>query len=136
MKVRTYTELSRLSTFLERFNYLRLSGEVGQATFGYDRYLNQAFYASREWKSIRTAIILRDDACDLGIEDHEIFSRILVHHMNPLTPEQMANDPEVAFDPEYLITTTHDTHNAIHYGDESLLRTDFVERSPGDTKLW
>lgn len=133
---RTYTELAELDTFMERFRYLALRGHVGQSTFGFDRYLNQQFYRSREWRHLRNYVIDRDDGCDLGVEGHEIHSKLMIHHMNPISVEQIVNgDPEV-FDPEYLITTTHRTHNAIHYGDESQLPRPLVERRPGDTKLW
>jgi len=137
LRVRTYKELRRLETFEERYDYLRLRGEVGAATFGFDRWMNQQFYRSREWKQARDAVIFRDNGCDLGVPGYEILSRLLVHHMNPVSAEDLSHG-EVALllDPEYLITTTHRTHNAIHYGDDSLLPRAVVERRPGDTKLW
>lgn len=135
--MRTYSELSKLRTFKERFEYLQLSGIVGAETFGYDRYLNQVLYTSREWKRVRDKVIIRDSGCDLGVEGYEIFTRPLIHHMNPITIEQIENRDPVIFDPEYLITTTHDTHNAIHYGDDSILRSKVLsERSPNDTIPW
>lgn len=136
MRIRTYTELSRLETFEERFEYLSLSGEVGRETFGFDRFLNQDFYRSRQWRSARNFVIARDLGNDLGVEGFSIHDRILVHHMNPMTPEDIAHGDESILDPEYLITTKHNTHNAIHYGDASFLQTTFVERTPGDTTLW
>lgn len=134
--IRSYTELEKLKTFEDRFRYLSLRGNVGQATFGFDRWINQQFYRSRQWKSARNQVILRDEGCDLGVIGHEIRIQLLVHHMNPLTPDDIINGLEWVLDPEYLITTTLDTHNAIHYGDERLLKKPFVERQPGDTKLW
>lgn len=123
-------------TFEERFAYLSLAGEVGQSTFGFDRWMNQTFYRSREWQQVRDLVIVRDNGCDLGIPGLEIFDRLLVHHMNPMSPEDLVRGEEWVLDPEYLITTTHRTHNAIHYGDESLLRRAPVTRRAGDTKLW
>lgn len=136
MRVRNYSELIRLKTFEERFEYLSLRGEVGAATFGFDRWLNQEFYRSYEWRYVRDQVIVRDNACDLAHPDHEIPARILVHHMNPITPEDLSRGKDWVLDLEYLITTTHRTHNAIHYGDDSLLVKPPVERRPGDTKLW
>lgn len=136
MRSRSYSELRRLETFEERFEYLALRGEVGQATFGFDRWMNQTFYRSAEWKAVRDAVIVRDDGCDLGVPGHGIFASALVHHMNPVTPEALRRGEEWVLDPEYLITTTHRTHNAIHYGDDSLLVKPPVERRPGDTRLW
>lgn len=139
MKKRCYKELSRLNTFEERYAYLKVTGEVGQATFGSDRYLNQVFYHSYEWKRVRQKVILRDQACDLGIDGHDIVSdyeNIYIHHMNPITIEQIENrDPDL-LNPEYLICCSFDTHNAIHYGNEALLPKPLIERRPGDTKLW
>lgn len=110
---------------------------MGRATFGFDRYINQRFYTSREWKHTRNFVIARDDACDLGVQGYEIHSRILIHHINPITPEDITDRLESILDPEYLITTTHDTHNAIHFGDASkLARQAFDDRVPGDTRLW
>lgn len=136
MRVRTYSELRRLPTFDERFAYLSLRGEVGEATFGFDRWINQQFYRSREWRLARDAVVFRDGACDLGIPGYDIHSKLLVHHMNPILPEDLERGEEWVLDPEFLITTTHRTHNAIHYGDESLLVKPLVERRPGDTRLW
>lgn len=113
-----------------------MPGEVGEITFGFDRWINQNFYRSREWRQVRDYVVLRDEACDLGIPGYEIRSRLLVHHMNPMTPEDIKRGEQWVLDPEYLITTTHATHNAIHYGDASLLPRAPVERRPGDTKLW
>lgn len=136
MRIRSYSELRRRLTFEERFDYLSLQGEVGAATFGFDRWINQRFYRSREWHQVREAVVFRDGACDLGIPGHEIHARLLVHHMNPITPEDLERGGEWVLDPEYLITTTHRTHNAIHYGDKGLLLAAPVERRPGDTRLW
>jgi len=133
---RSYRQLRRLETFEERFHYLSLPGTVGHSTFGFDRYINQGFYRSREWKLLRDEVIVRDNGCDLGIEGFEIHSRLLVHHMNPLTAEEIARGDDVLSDTSVLITTTHRTHNAIHYGDESLLALPRAPRVPGDTKLW
>lgn len=133
---RHYFQLRRLETFEERFEYLSLQGQVGIATFGFDRYLNQGFYTSREWKHVRNEVILRDNGCDLGIEGYEIHSRLLVHHMNPVAPEDFDDNGEHMLDPRFLITTTHRTHNAIHYGNADLLARPFKPREPGDTKLW
>jgi hypothetical protein len=128
--------LRRLETFAERFKYLSLRGRVGEVTFGFDRYINQAFYTSRQWRSLRHEIIRRDLGCDLGIEGYEIHSHLVIHHMNPMTVSNIEQGNDEILDPEFLITTTHSTHNAIHYGDEKLLRRPLVERKPGDTKLW
>lgn len=136
MKIRNYTELSRLQTFEERYEYLKLGGEVGKDTFGFDRYLNQNFYTSMEWRSVRDHVILRDLGCDLGIEGREIQTRPIIHHLNPITKEDIENLTRYLLDPEYLITTTHQTHNAIHYGDASKLLRDPIERRPGDTCPW
>lgn len=136
MRTRTYSELSRIPTFEERFEYLRLSGEVGSATFGYDRWMNQDFYRSHEWRQVRNEVIARDYGLDLGVEGYEIHHRILIHHMNPMTVNDLASANDQNLDPEFLITTTHQTHNAIHYGDASLLQQPLVERVPGDTRLW
>lgn len=136
MRRRSYTELRRINTFEERYRYLALRGSVGDPTFGFDRYINQMFYASRQWRQIRQHIIARDNACDLGIEGYEIHSRLYIHHMNPMTAEDIAHGDDSILNPEFLITTTHQTHNAIHYGDERQLPRQFVERSAGDTRLW
>ena len=138
MNLRTYTELCKLKTFRERYNYLRLGGRVGEATFGFDRYINQMLYASEEWKQTRRIVITRDCGCDLGIEDREIPDgvTILVHHMNPISKDDIINNIEYVLNPEYLITTIKNTHDAIHYGDEELLYQDPITRSEGDTCLW
>lgn len=135
--IRTYSELLKLKTFRERYEYLKLDGTVGEETFGFDRYINQMFYKSEEWKRIRNYVITRDNGCDLGIQDRKIVdSVILVHHMNPITKEDIINKNEILLDPEYLITTIKPTHDAIHYGDESLLADDLVIRSKNDTCPW
>lgn len=134
--MRTYSELCLLDTFEERFRYLMLRGEVGHSTFGYDRYANQRFYQSREWQQIRHHVIARDNGCDLGIEGMEIFGRLVIHHMNPMTFDEVSNGDEGILDLDALITTTHKTHNAIHYGDERQLPRQLTARRPGDTKLW
>lgn len=134
--IRTYSELITLPTFKERYRYLRLKGFVGEETFGYDRYLNQTFYRSREWKDIRDYVILRDNGCDLGIPGREIHSRILIHHMNPITKQDILNRSEFLFDPEYLISTIKVTHDAIHYGDETLLMEEPIIRTENDTCPW
>ena len=133
--MRNFSELSQFLTFEERFRYLRLEGRVGRDTFGFDRYLNQRFYDSPEWKQARRDTIARDLGCDLGVEGFEVYNRILVHHMNPITPDDIQDRNLDILNPEYLITVSHDTHNAIHYGDEYAIPV-FVERTPGDTKLW
>lgn len=136
MSVKRYRDLSRLDTFEERFRYLALHGRVGESTFGFDRWINQQFYTSEQWRQIRNHVIVRDNGCDLGIEGYEIHSKIVIHHMNPLTVVHITHgDPDI-LDSEYLITTTHQTHNAIHYGDERQLPRKYVERTPGDTRLW
>lgn len=136
MMIRNYRELSRLETFEERFEYLKLKSYVGRDTFGFDRYLNQRFYRSSEWRHIRQHVIARDLGCDLGIEGYEIYDRIIIHHMNPINPNDIIHGNDDIIDPEFLITTTHSTHNAIHYGDPSQIPHQLVERRPGDTKLW
>lgn len=136
MTIRTYSELIELPTFEERFRYLMLRSQVGLATFGHERHLNQKFYTSRQWRHLRNHIIVRDDGCDLGIPDREIHQRLVIHHMNPMLAKDLIHGNDDILDPEFLITTMHKTHNAIHYGDESILRPKFVERQPGDTKLW
>ena len=136
MTDRCYFELSRISGFDERFDYLKLGGSVGVTTFGFDRHVNQRFYTSWEWKRIRERVILRDNGCDLGVLDYEIHGELLIHHMNPMSIDDIVHGEDWILSPEFLITTTKTTHNAIHYGDKSLLRKPFVERVPGDTKLW
>ena len=135
-KIRTYSELSRLETFEERFQYLKLQGITGIATFGFDRWINQRFYKSHEWRSVRNAIIIRDESCDLGIPGYEIHFGLLVHHMNPLSLTDLEHGEEWIIDPNFLITTTLRTHNAIHYGNISLLPRNPVVRKAGDTTLW
>lgn len=134
--MKTYKELSRLESFEERFNYLALNSEVGMDTFGFNRYLNQGFYKSKEWKRLRNQIIIRDNGCDLGCEDRPIFGRIILHHINPITEDDIINSVDCLLDPENLICVSHDTHNAIHYGSLDLIKKDVVERTKGDTKLW
>ena len=134
--IKRYTELRRLKSFEERYRYLRLSANVGDNTFGYDRYLNQMLYTSKKWLNIRDSIIIRDLGCDLGIEDYEIRGKIIVHHMNPITIEDIELDRDEVFDPEFLICTTHDTHNAIHFGNESLLPRLPIIRRRNDTCPW
>lgn len=136
MIIRTYSELITFKTFEERYAYLRLGGIVGKETFGFDRYLNQMFYKTDEWKEIRDYVIIRDNGCDLAMEDREIYERIIVHHMNPITVEDILNRSKYLLDPEYLITTIKNTHDAIHYGDESLLIKAPVERKKYDTCPW
>ena len=134
--IRTYSELCKLNTFKERYDYLRLYGRVGKETFGFDRYLNQIIYKLPEWKSVRDKVIVRDCGCDLGMEGYEIGEKILVHHMNPITMDDIINHSQDIFNPEYLICVSHQTHNAIHYGDESQLILDPIERLPNDTCPW
>ncbi len=137
VKIRSYTELVQLCTYEERFRYLSLEGVVGGDTFGFDRYLNQQFYRSAEWKRARDIVISRDRGCDLGIPGREIQGKILVHHMNPLTVADIQGGGEFMLDPEYLVCVSHETHNAIHYGDKSVCRADIpVKRQPGDTAPW
>lgn len=136
MSIKTYSELILLPTFKERFNYLKLNGFVGEDTFGFDRYLNQAFYKSIEWQNVRNYVIYRDNACDLGILDREIYGNILIHHMNPINKEDVLERRECIWDPEYLICVTHNTHNALHYGNEDGLMLDIAERSKNDTSPW
>lgn len=136
LRSRSYHELSRFTTFEERYDYLRLGGEVGQRTYGFDRWINQMFYTSREWHGARSQVILRDGGCDLGIPGYEIEAQLLVHHMNPLTLDDIQHSEAWILDPEFLITTSKKTHNAIHYGDRSLLPQPHVERVRGDTRLW
>lgn len=136
MRTRRYSELRRIETFLARYRYLVLRGEVGATTFGFDRWMNQQFYTSRQWRHLRQHVIARDNGCDLGIEGYEIYSDIVIHHMNPMTIDDIQQGNSDILDPEFLITTTHQTHNAIHYGDERQLPRPFVPRQRGDTKLW
>lgn len=134
--IRTYTELMKLQTFEERFRYLKLNGKVAEKTFGFDRYLNQQFYKSEEWLKVRDYIIIRDNACDLAIEDRDIASRIMIHHMNPIRKQDILNRTDILLNPEYLICTCKRTHDAIHYGDESILFDGFIERTKFDTCPW
>lgn len=134
--IRTYSELRTYKTFIDRYNYLKLRGSVGIETFGYDRYLNQVLYRSRRWRRTRDGIILRDNGCDLGIEGYDIYDKIIIHHMNPLTIEDIEDDVDEIYDPEFLISVSFNTHQAIHYGDESLLPKEPIERKPYDTCPW
>ena len=134
--IRSYSELRRITTFEERYKYLQLGGIVGKDTFGFDRYLNQIFYRSQKWRSIRDQVIIRDNGCDLGVKGYDIYGRILIHHMNPITLEDIERESDFLLNPEYLICTTHNTHNAIHYGDENLLITAPIERTKNDTCPW
>lgn len=134
--IRRYSELKRLKTFEERYDYLRLQGVVGESTFGFDRHINQMFYRTRRWRSTREKVIIRDEGCDLGIEDRDLYDMIIVHHMNPITIEDIELNRDHIYDPEYLISTSRTTHNAIHYGDSSLLSVLPVDRRPGDTIPW
>lgn len=134
--IRSYSELRRIDGFEDRFKYLSLQGRVGETTFGFDRHLNQMFYRSREWHEVRDYVMLRDDGCDLGVMGYEIYSNPLIHHMNPLSVDDIRHSDRNLLDPEFLITTTRRTHNAIHFGDEKHLPKPFVPRRRGDTKLW
>lgn len=133
---KTYSELIKLKTFKERYEYLRLDGLIGEETFGFDRYMNQKFYKSKEWKRIRDQVIVRDNGCDLGVEGYEIGGRILIHHMNPILLKDIQTLSEFLLNPEYLICTTLDTHNAIHYGNSNLLVIEPIERTKNDTCPW
>lgn len=134
--MRTYSELSKLKTFKERFEYLKLDGLIGEETFGWDRYLNQVFYKSPEWKSTRDKVIVRDNGRDLGVEGYDIFGKIIIHHMNPMSLGDIANRNPDIFNPEYLICVSHETHNAIHYGDANQLSLGPIERTANDTCPW
>lgn len=136
MMIRTYSEMNKRESFEDRFQYLRLDGQVGVSTFGFDRHINQKFYRSYEWKSVRDFVITRDNGCDLAVIGYEINHAILIHHMNPMMVRHIVDGDPSIVDPEYLITTTQKTHNAIHYGNESLLPKTVVSRQVGDTKLW
>lgn len=136
MSIRTYSELITLPTFEERFKYLQLNGQVGESTFGFDRYMNQVFYRSQKWKSIRDFVIIRDCGCDLGVEGYNIHGKIIIHHMNPLSMRDIETESDFLLNPDFLICTTHNTHNAIHYGDENLLVTAPIERTKNDTCPW
>lgn len=136
MSIRTYSELITLPTFEQRYQYLKLKGNVGESTFGYDRYLNQIFYKSAKWKSIRDYVIIRDKGLDLAMEGREIIGKILVHHMNPISKVDILNESDFLLNPEYLISTVKNTHDAIHYGDESLLITNPIARRKNDMCPW
>lgn len=136
LSLRNYYEFKQFYTFDERFDYLKLKGDVGAPTFGYDRYLNQRFYTSSEWRNVRQFVIARDLGCDLGVKGFEIYDKIIIHHMNPMTVDEISEGHSKILDPDFLITTTHKTHNAIHYGDRELLIPKVVPRAPGDTALW
>lgn len=136
MKILTYEELSRLNSFEERFEYLKLSGKIGSETFGFDRIFNQRFYNSTEWKRIRDHVIIRDNGCDLGVEGHDIFGRIIIHHMNPISMEDLAERSRFLLDPDFLICVSQDTHNAIHYSDKNLIVSGSTGRSKNDTCPW
>lgn len=134
--LKNYSELRRFDTFEERFEYLKLPGNVAHTTFGFDRYLNQRFYQSFEWKNARDLVILRDNGCDLGIPGHEIYDKILIHHVNPMVPDDIIHGSEWIIDPEFLITTSPKTHNAIHYGALNPYPEVVMTRRPNDTRLW
>jgi hypothetical protein len=136
MAIRSYTELRGIPEFLDRFRYLQLHSSVGVPVFGYDRYLNQLFYTSYEWRHLRYEVIARDNGCDLGLLEWPITDKVHVHHMNPMTVEAVVHRDDWILDPEYLITVSHKTHNAIHFGDEKLLASPMIVRRPGDTNLW
>lgn len=136
MIIRTYSELITFPTFKERFQYLQINGQVGEMTFGFDRYMNQVFYRSQKWKTIRDSVIIRDCGCDLGVEGYEIYGRIIIHHMNPISIRDIESESDFLLNPDFLICTTHNTHNAIHYGDEKLLVTTPIERTKNDTCPW
>lgn len=134
--IRTYSELVSFKSFLERYEYLKLSGDVGQPTFGFDRYLNQYFYKSAEWRSVRNMVIIRDNACDLAVPGRLIHSGLTIHHINPISAKQLLDRDAAVVDPEYLVCVSTTTHAAIHFSDSNLLALDPVERKPGDTRLW
>ena len=134
--MKTYSELIKFPTFEDRFNYLKLNGVVGEETFGFDRWLNQRFYKSDEWRNIRDFVIIRDGGCDLAMDGYEIRGKLYVHHMNPIEQTDIIHSTERLIDPEYLVCVSHNTHNAIHYGDISMLVTEPVERRPNDTCPW
>lgn len=136
MKTRSYKELNRLITFKKRFDYLKLKSRIGESTFGFDRWLNQAIYHSAEWRDIRERVIIRDNGCDLGVPNYEITDQIFVHHINPVTKDELIGGDPIVFDLDNLICTSRRTHRAIHFGDESLLPKPLVDRRHGDTTLW
>lgn len=134
--MKTYNEMRQLKTFEDRFKYLQLKGDVGEDTFGFDRWINQKFYRSVEWRQVRDKVIIRDDGCDLGDPDRPIQGRIIIHHMNPLTKDDIDQNPDFILNPDYLICVSHNTHNALHYGDENLLPKKWEPRTPNDTCPW
>lgn len=134
--IKTYSELVSFPTFLERYEYLKLNSRIGDETFGYDRYLNQMFYKSKEWLKVRSDVILRDCGCDLGIKDREILGKVLIHHLNPISLKDIDDRNPMILDMENLICVSHTTHNAIHYGNEQLVKHDLVIRKPNDTCPW
>lgn len=136
MNIRTYSELITIPTFEERYNYLKLNGIVGKETFGYDRYLNQLLYRSSDWRSFRDRIIIRDNGCDLACEGFELQSRIIIHHIDPITVEDILNKHPKVFDPENVVSTSHNTHLAIHYGDKNLISITPINRHKNDTCPW
>ena len=136
MSIRTYSELITIPTFEERFEYLQLKGSVGKDTFGYDRYLNQVLYRSHEWKRLRNKIIIRDDGCDLACDGYDVYGKVLIHHLNPITVEDVLARSRKVFDPDNLVCVSHNTHNAIHYGDVDLLVTGPIIRTKNDTCPW
>lgn len=136
MSIRRYSELSKIQTFEDRFEYLRLNGAVGTDTFGFERYLNQFFYRSSRWKKVRDLVIVRDNGCDLGFVGRDIYGKIFIHHMNPITKKDLEEESDILLNPEFLITVSFETHNAIHYGDISLLPRDPIERKKNDTCPW
>lgn len=136
MSIRTYSELITIPTFEERFEYLQLKGSVGKDTFGYDRYLNQVLYRSSEWKRLRNQIIIRDCGCDLACDGYDIYGKVLIHHLNPITVEDVLARSRKVFDPDNLVCVSHNTHNAIHYGDADLLITEPITRTKNDTCPW
>lgn len=136
-KRKSYSEMSQCGTFDERYNYLKLQGEVAGETFGFDRYLNQKFYKSREWKRVRDQVIVRDNGCDMGLKDYPIKGKILIHHINPLSLDEVSNGSPALLDPNNLVCVSHETHNAIHYGDQTIVKDKtLVERRPNDTSPW
>lgn len=134
--IRTYSELKRISSFEERYRYLKLSGRVGESTFGFDRYINQMLYNSDRWKKTRRDIIIRDNGCDLGVDGYDINDMIIVHHINPLRIEDIEEERPEVFDPEFLISSSSRTHKAIHFGDERLLPSLPIVRRRNDTCPW
>ena len=137
-KILTYSEMIKMESFIDRFRYLKLDGRVAEETFGFDRYLNQRFYTSKEWRDLRNLVIDRDRGCDLGVQGCEIYGTILIHHMNPVNEKDILNRTELLFNPEYLVCVSRNTHNALHYGDESLIKDRYtiVERCTNDTIPW